>query len=100
MFESAADLGRFQTDLSRLLLDLSAQIPAPLTVYRNTVLKGMIDALLANFPTAERLVGSEWLSAAAREFALAHPPRVPSLLAYGAEFPAWLRGFAPARELP
>ena len=30
-------------------------------VYRNTVLKGATDALVANFPTLERLVGTEWL---------------------------------------
>ena len=34
-------------------------------VYRNTVLKGCIDALQANFPAVARLVGDDWFRAAA-----------------------------------
>jgi hypothetical protein len=34
-------------------------------VYRNTVMKGCIDALQANYPSVMRLVGEEWFRAAA-----------------------------------
>ena len=69
-------------------------------VYRNTVMKGCVDALLANFPAVTRLVGEEWLGAAAAEFVRDHLPRQPSLVDYGADFPDFLGGFAPAAQLP
>jgi len=69
-------------------------------VYRNTVLKGCIDTLEANFPAIVRLVGSEWFRAAAAIYARAHPPWQPTLLYYGQDFPNFLAEFAPAREFP
>ena len=80
-----------------VVADLVAQ-PA-FAVYRNTVMKGCIDALQANFPAVERLVGEEWFRAAAAEFAARERPQEPSLLAYGKSFPSFLAGFPPAREL-
>jgi hypothetical protein len=68
-------------------------------VYRNTVMKGLIDALQANFPTVTRLTGEAWFRAAAAEYARATPPDDPVLLKYGASFPAFLAAFEPAREL-
>lgn len=55
-------------------------------IYRNTVHKGCIDALEANFPAVARLVGSDWLRAAAARHAARHPPRDPCLLHYGEGF--------------
>jgi hypothetical protein len=69
-------------------------------VYRNTVLKGCIDALLANYPAVLRLVGEDWLRAAAAVHVRQALPADARLLHYGTEFPAFLRGFAPAAELP
>jgi hypothetical protein len=69
-------------------------------VYRNTVMKGCVDALQANYPAASRLVGDDWFRAAAVVFARTHPPRQPSLVDYGAGFADFLLDFAPARELP
>jgi hypothetical protein len=69
-------------------------------VYRNTVMKGCVDALQANYPAVARLVGDDWFGAAAVVFARAEPPRQPSLVDYGAGFAAFLADFAPARELP
>lgn len=70
------------------------------TVYRNTVMKGCIDALQANYPAITRLVGEEWFRAAAAVFARADPPRHPMLADYGAGFADFLAGFEPAAELP
>lgn len=69
-------------------------------VYRNTVTRGLVDAIVANHPTAARLVGDEWLRAAATVFARAHPPQDPSLASYGAAFGDFLASFPPAAELP
>jgi len=69
-------------------------------VYRNTVFKGCVDALRANFPTVERLVGVDWFRSAALIHAQATLPEDARLLLYGATFPAFLAGFEPARELP
>jgi hypothetical protein len=69
-------------------------------VYRNTVFKGCVDALRANFPTVERLVGMGWFRSAALIYAQAIPPEDARLLLYGATFPAFLAAFEPARELP
>ena len=69
-------------------------------VYRNTVMKGCIDALQANYPAVTRLVGEEWLRAAAALFVRSHLPRRPSLIEYGAEFPGFLQRFEPATDLP
>jgi hypothetical protein len=73
-------------------------------VYRNTVLKGCVDALAANFPTVCRLVGQEWFRAAAALYARAHPPAHPALIFYGAgpamRFADFLAAFEPAAELP
>lgn len=71
-----------------------------LSVYRNTMAKGCVDALLAQFPTVERVVGLAWLAAAATAFAARHPPEQASLLSYGGAFPVWLTGFAPAADMP
>lgn len=80
------------------LAALTAQ-PA-FAVYRNTVMKGCVDALEANFPAVARLVGRDWFRAAAALYARAQPPRDPRLLFYGDGFAAFLDAFEPARELP
>ena len=68
-------------------------------VYRNTVMKGCIDALQANFPAVERLVGEEWFRAAAAVYVREHLPTEPTLLRYGATFADFLARFEPAAEL-
>jgi hypothetical protein len=80
---------------------VAALSPQPgFAVYRNTVFKGGVDALRANFPTVERLVGMDWFRSAALVYAQATPPEDARLLLYGATFPAFLAAFEPARELP
>ncbi|MDQ7957869.1 MAG: putative DNA-binding domain-containing protein [Pseudomonadota bacterium] len=68
-------------------------------VYRNTVRKGCIDALEANFPAVARLVGRDWLRAAAARHLAGHPPRDPCLLRYGEGFADTLAELA-GDELP
>ena len=69
-------------------------------VYRNTVAKGCIDALQANYPAVHALVGTDWLRAAAHAFVHQHPPTDGCLMDYGAGFAEFLEGFGPAANLP
>lgn len=102
-------LSRFQDDFAQALRsadapgerDVAALASQPaFAVYRNTVMKGCIDALQANFPAVTRLVGEEWLRAAAAVYAAQTLPSERSLLAYGESFPDFLAGFEPAAGLP
>ncbi|MBD9515804.1 DNA-binding domain-containing protein [Pseudomonas sp. PDM22] len=73
---------------------------AAFEVYRNTVFKGCVDALCDNFPTIERLVGTDWMRAAAAIHARETPPDDARLILYGERFADFLDAFEPARELP
>ena len=105
---TVGSLSRFQHDFARALLaesgapiSLSAIAAQPgFAVYRNTVMKGCVDALQGNFPAVTRLVGEEWMRAAAAIYARAHPPSDPRLMLYGDGFADFLETFEPARELP
>ena len=98
---------QFQRALGRELLrapgatDESNAAPfgVALSVHRNTVIKGLIDALTANYPTVAQLVGIEWFRACAIEYAHANPARSPILALYGETFPEFLSAFPPAAEL-
>lgn len=69
-------------------------------VYRNTIFKGCVDALAANYPAVQRLVGDEWFQGAALAYVHEHMPDDASLIAYGHGFPDFLAGLDGARELP
>lgn len=69
-------------------------------VYRNTVMKGWVDALAANYPSVHRLVGEPFFRAAATEYARMHPSSDPRLWCYGENYPAFLAAHAPAASLP
>ncbi|ADG09173.1 DUF2063 domain-containing protein [Caulobacter segnis] len=71
-----------------------------LAVYRNTIVKGCVDALAANFPTVQSMVGEDWFRAVAALFAREAPPASATLLDYGEAFPVWLERFPPAADLP
>jgi hypothetical protein len=92
------ELRAFQQTFGRALLDGSGD--TAVTIHRNTVMKGWIDALRANYPTIVQLVGDEWFNACAFEYAHRHPARSPVLALYGEQFPAFLDTFEPAAELP
>lgn len=80
-------------------VDLLSRQPG-FSVYRNTVMKGCIDALQANYPAVCRLVGEEWFRAAAAIYTRAHPPCDSRMILFGEQFPEFLAGFPPAAELP
>jgi hypothetical protein len=102
-------MSSFQADFARALLAPEAADDAPMrelraqpafAVYRNTVMKGCIDALEANFPTVARLVGRDWFRSAAAQFVRAQPPTDARLLVYGdAGFGEFLQALPSAAEL-
>src|SRR5436305_8046191 len=62
-------------------------------VYRNTVLRGAIDALAANVPSVHRLLGDDTFDAAAGAFVRARLPRDGRGVRYGAALPDFLASF-------
>jgi hypothetical protein len=108
-----AALSRFQDGFAQALLapdpaaapGLTPEIAAlacqpGFAVYRNTVMKGCIDALQANYPSVARLVGDEWFRAAGAMFVREQLPAQATLLYYGEAFAEFLARFEPAAELP
>lgn len=68
-------------------------------VYRNNVAASLAAALASRFPAAENIVGPDFFHAMSQIFIRLHPPRSPLLLAYGDDFPDFVAGFEPAKEL-
>jgi hypothetical protein len=101
-------LGHFQDAFAGALYDAGAHHPSiaslvaqpGFSVYRNNVVKSCIDALQANFPTVERLVGTDWFRAAAAIYVRHSPPSDPRLLLYGGTFVEFIETFEPAQALP
>lgn len=94
----AGATGAARTPLHEPLAALRVQ--PGFAVYRNTVLKGCIDALQANYPAVCRLVGEDWFRAAAAAFVRSHPPTDGRLMDYGQPFGDFLATFEPALGLP
>jgi hypothetical protein len=98
-------LARFQEDFASALFraDSAAhetwQAQPAFAVYRNTVMKGCIDALEANYPSVLRLVGRDWFRSACALYVESQPPSDGALLHYGQAFADFLQRFEPADEL-
>src|SRR4029077_19131470 len=69
-------------------------------VHGNNVVAGLVEALEARFPAAEKIVGQEFFVAMARAFIQKRPPRSLWLATYGDEFAEFIGAFEPAHELP
>lgn len=93
-YQAAFLAALWETAVSDSPLELATQ--PGFAVYRNTVMKGCIDALAANYPAVAALVGAEWFRAAAAVFVRDNPPPRASLLDYGAGFADFLAEFPPA----
>jgi hypothetical protein len=109
MVPAPGALARFQDSFAQALLAPGAEVTPEIAalaaqpafaVYRNTVMKGCIDALQANYPAVVRLVGEEWFRAAAAIHVRETLPAAPMLLDYGAAFAEFLARFEPVAELP
>lgn len=102
----------FQVNFASALLDADRPVPSAVAshggrapqkrfaVYRNNVVVGLVEALRAQFPAAEKIVGTEFFAAMARVYVITEPPRSPILVNHGNGFPGFIEQFEPAAELP
>jgi len=100
-----------QGAFAEALLDPERPVPAGVTtarggidaarfaVYRNNVFVGLTQALARRFPVTERLVGTEFFAGMARVYAQERKPDSPLIFTYGDDFPDFVAGFAPAKDL-
>lgn len=70
-----------------------------LAIHRNNTLATLGEALGAVYPVVRRLVGEAFFVAAATAYVRADPPRVRSLIDYGAGLAGFLSGYGPAAGL-
>jgi hypothetical protein len=81
-------------DLLAFQHEFAAALDQPATgamsVYRNTVVHGAVEALRSNYPVVEQILGPEMFDAVAADFASTCPPETPVLALYGREFADWL----------
>ena len=87
------------SDASAHIVDAGLAPRQRLSIYRNTIVGALTNALRLSFPAVHRLVGADFFEGAAQIFAREHPPRCADLNAYGAEFPDFLQRFEPAATL-
>ncbi|MEO6078359.1 MAG: DNA-binding domain-containing protein [Steroidobacteraceae bacterium] len=97
-------LAEYQRDFAAALLAPAIgddpAVAAGVRVHRNTVMKALIDAVLANYPTIGVLMGEEWLADVARAYALQHPPGRAALADYGESFPDFVRSMNLTQDWP
>lgn len=105
----STSLSQFQDSFIQALLAAEAG-PAPemaalacqpgFAVYRNTVIKSCIDALQANYPSVNRLVGDDWFRTAAAIYVCTSLPDDARMMQYGEDFADFLAQFEPDAALP
>lgn len=91
------ELIRFQRDFAQAI-DRPAQ--GAMAVYRNTVIHGAVEALRANYPVVEQVIGQEMFEHVAVDFVSAFPPRTAVLALYGEQFADWLTSRSWIADLP
>jgi len=101
----SSSLADFQDRFVEALLacsnaDAGAAEAPGFAVYRNTVMKGWVDALQANYPSVCRLVGEPFFRASAAAYACLRPTGDPRLWCYGERYADFLATYAPAASLP
>ena len=101
-----------QAHFSQALLDPSIPVPDGVLrpdgkpavrrfdIYRNNVVKSLVDALDEGYPVTRSIVGETFFRAMAGAFVRVHPPRSPCIIFYGDAFPAFIDRFEPASRLP
>jgi hypothetical protein len=91
------DLIAFQ---QQFVASIDKPVGGPLAVYRNTVINAAAEALRANFPIVEQIIGEDMFEAVAADHAMAFPPRSPILVLYGGDFPDWVGQQPWAADIP
>ena len=88
------------SDDARAPAGLTDATRANIGVYRNNVRLNRIAALADAFTHVVTLVGSDYFRSLARAYVIATPAASANLHDDGAGLPAFIRGFAPAADLP
>jgi hypothetical protein len=71
-----------------------------MAVYRNTVVRSVIEVLRAAYPAVNRIVGAQFFSPMAKAYWQVSPPRDPVMASYGEGFADFIAGYEPAAGLP
>lgn len=94
-----SDLATYQRDFVATL-DGARDGHIALAIYRNTAIKGAVDALADNYPTITAILGETAFLALAADFVAISPPDSPVLAGYGAGFADWLEAQPIGQALP
>ncbi len=94
-----------QRDDSPELISVFKQYPADevherLAVYRNNTYHSLIEAVKDLYPTLAKTVGEEFITAAARDFIQAYPPRSAAMVNFGQNFPEFISAIGERTKLP
>ncbi len=82
------DLAQFQCRFAAAITAMAPDAARPeMAVYRNSWLRGAVDALAANYPAVVAALGADRFAALAADHARRFPPSSPVLADYGARFP-------------
>lgn len=91
--------GEASDELLQLIAGDGFDPSARLGIYRNNVMTRLTNTLSATYPVVCQLVDPRFFAYAAEEFIREHLPASGRLSNYGAHFPDFLAGFAPAAGL-
>lgn len=69
-------------------------------IYRHNVVGGLVEVLLARYPTLVPLAGDDFARGMAQRYILAHPPQSGNLNDYAADYAAFLAAQDEAAEFP
>jgi len=78
----------------------AALVARRFALYRNNVRLARMNALGGAYPVTRNIVGAEFFTGLAREYAISHASNSGDLNEYGADLGDFLSGFAPAMALP
>jgi hypothetical protein len=71
-----------------------------LTIHKRNYETSLVKALLTKFPATQWLVGTNFLTEAARRYIHNHPPQAPCIAEYGEQFPMFLSEWPAADRVP
>lgn len=96
MLRAAPDI---DADFAGLFAASETDLPERLRIYRDNIMLGLLGVLNEHYPAVRALVGDAFMDQMGRDFIRQNPPQEGCLSFYGAEFPAFIAGFAPAAGL-
>ncbi|TVZ38280.1 putative DNA-binding protein [Alteromonadaceae bacterium 2753L.S.0a.02] len=71
-----------------------------LSIYRNNVYYGLIDALKETFTSVANMVGEDFFNAMTKVYIEQYPPKHTAMVLLGEEFPRFIASFEPVQKLP